>query len=114
MTTTTTPVNQIRQGDVLLQRVAPPAGVTRTTEQGLLVPGERTGHAHRLAAEVWQDNTGRRFLRLDKPRPIVHTEEDEITQADHLPVLVPAGWWIPVLQRQYVPGGRPGLRARWD
>lgn len=112
-----TTISQIRQGDVLLVLVPPPAKVSRVLGddsqplQGLLVPGERTGHAHRLPARVYDSEQGR-VLMLERPEELTHTKPDG-TQADHAPITVPAGWWVPVPQRQYAPR-RNVSRARFD
>lgn len=93
---------QIRQGDVLLTAIEQPAGelMVRALDDsgqplaGLLVTGERTGHAHRLPARVY-DLADRRVLMLERPSPITHEE--------HAPIEVPAGWWQVDLQREYAP-----------
>lgn len=96
-------IDQIRQGDVLLQRVAEPESVRRATDPegrplaGLLVEGERTGHAHRLPARVYDTDDGDRVLFLERPTPLTHEEHEALE--------VPAGWWRPVQQREYLPRG---------
>ncbi len=99
-------VQMIRQGDVLLIRREPPASSTRVESEGLRVPGERTGHAHVLPAEVHDVGLGRRLLRLEVPTPITHEE--------HAPIEVPAGWWEPILQREWTPSSSPTRRAQFD
>lgn len=101
----------IRQGDVLLRRLpGEPAGLSRATDEegrplaGLRVEGERTGHAHVLPARVYDSERGR-VLLLERPTPITHEE--------HEAVEIPAGWWQPILQREYAPQGNRG-RARVD
>lgn len=102
MKTATPNTKQIRQGDVLLTRVAEPAGAVRVHDPegqplaGLLVPGERTGHAHRLPARVYE-TAGRRVLMLERPTPMTHEEHEAIE--------VPAGWWDVTIQREYSPRG---------
>lgn len=100
-------ITQIRQGDVLLiRREAPPAGAARREDlAGLRVPGERTGHAHRLPAEVYDTDRGR-LLRVEEGAVLTHDE--------HAPIAVPAGWWEPRLQREFTPASRPTPRARFD
>lgn len=101
-------ITQIRQGDVLLiRRAAPTSALTRREDlAGLRVPGERTGHAHVLPAEVYDTDRGKRLLRVAVAEPMVHEE--------HAPVMVPAGWWEPVLQREFTPHSRPAPRAWFD
>jgi len=101
---------QIRQGDVLLVPATEPDDPRRVTDQegqplaGLVVHGERTGHAHRLPARVY-DAGDRRLLMLERPTELTHPE--------HAHVTVPAGWWEVHQQREHVPeSGRPS--RRWD
>jgi hypothetical protein len=122
------PITQIRQGDVLLVRRDPPENPTRATGPdgqplaGLRVPGERSGHEHRLAARVYDDDAGTRVLFLERPTAMMVVRADdpdlEFLQPDgsprHAAVEVPAGWWEPKPQRQYVPAARPVQRARFD
>lgn len=102
---------QIRQGDVLLVKVEAPAEKKRALDQngqplaGLVVLGERTGHAHRLPARVYDTPAGR-VLFLERPTPMTHEE--------HSTVEVPAGWWHVVHQREYSPKGRRRLRSVVD
>lgn len=99
-------IQQLRQGDVLLLRIQPPHRAQRVDGvQGLRVEGERTGHAHVLEAEVYDTPTGR-VLHIDGDRMLTHEE--------HAALLVPDGWWQPVLQREFEPRRRPSLRNRWD
>jgi hypothetical protein len=101
---------QIRQGDVLLTQCEEPKKITRTNDSdgrpmaGLLVAGERTGHAHRLPARVYDTPAGR-VLFLERPTPITHEE--------HAHIEVPAGWWEITLQREYAPR-RKLSRSRVD
>ncbi len=106
MTETTT--QQIRQGDVLLVRVGKPRRALRRVEDalGLRVPGERTGHAHVLPAEVYEDDAGLRFLHLQEPGVLTHEE--------HGAKEVPAGWWSPRLQREFSPSYGTSPRAMFD
>lgn len=100
-------IDQIRQGDVLLLRREAPAVATPIAGvAGLRVPGERTGHAHTLAAEVLELADGTRLLRLDEPGLLTHDE--------HKAIEVPAGWWEPRVQREFVAQRRSVARARFD
>lgn len=99
---------QIRQGDVLLTPIEPPYEAHRVYDDdgrplgGLVVEGERTGHAHRLEAEVY-DAEGGRVLRVESPRPITHEE--------HGPITVPPGYWRVSLQREHI---AQSSTRRWD
>lgn len=104
--------SQIRQGDVLLVRVDPPVEIPKRVRDekgkplaGLLVEGERTGHAHRLPARVYDTPEGR-VLFLERPTMLTHEEHEDIE--------VPAGWWKPTQQREYVPVSRPRNRSWVD
>ena len=100
------PINQIRQGDVLLCRVAAPAVARLVADaQGLRVEGERTGHAHVLRSPVYDTPAGRLLWVRDDGATITHDE--------HAAIRVPAGWWQPVLQREYAPR-RNFSRSRRD
>lgn len=99
-------MKQIRQGDVLLVCVPPPKEPHKTDSLGLRVPGERTGHAHLLPAEVHETPSGSTVLYVDKPTELTHDE--------HGSVEVPAGWWEPRLQREFSPSTRPIRRAMFD
>jgi hypothetical protein len=101
----------IRQGDVLLVPILEPMGAaTRVLDEagqpmaGLLVEGERTGHAHRLPARVYDTAGGERVLFLERPTEITHEE--------HGAIEVPAGWWRPVQQREYAPRRNLSRSAR--
>jgi len=98
-------MKQIRQGDVLLIERPTPRDVRRVPDAaGLRVPGERTGHAHVLPADVYEDAAGRRLLYLP--------EEGALSHEEHETLPIPAGWWEPVLQREFIP--RAGVAARWE
>lgn len=100
-------ITMIRQGDVLLIRRPPPKVLLKKIDlRGLRVPGERTGHAHVLEAEVYEREDGSRLLALTEPRMLTHEE--------HGAIEVPAGWWEPRLQREFTPSSRPTPRARFD
>lgn len=95
----------IRQGDVLLIARDAPRKSTRTEALGLRVPGERTGHAHILPAEVHETATGT-LLYVDEPTELTHDEHESVT--------VSPGWWEPRLQREFTPSSRPSRRAHFD
>jgi len=88
---------------------APRIHVNRVTDEngrplaGLLVEGERTGHAHRLPGRIYDTDAGRLIL-LGRPTTMTHEE--------HADVEVPAGWWRPIQQQEYVPATRPATRRR--
>jgi hypothetical protein len=92
----------VRQGDVLLVRVA--ADLSSATDlprdggRVILAYGEVTGHAHAIREPhaVLRLLDGRRYL--DAPRPFVVEHEE------HAPVSLDVGTYEIVIQREYVPG----------
>jgi hypothetical protein len=100
---------QIRQGDVLLVPIDKPIGkLDRVLDEGgkpvdgMLVEGERTGHAHRLSARVYDTAGKGRVLMLERPGTLTHEE--------HRHVEVPAGWWEVRVQREYESPARNARR----
>lgn len=100
---------QIRQGDVLLERIDEPLEKSRKLDgnghplAGLLVEGERTGHAHRLPSRVY-DAAGDTVLMLERPTALTHEE--------HRHIEVPAGWYRVIIQREHVAAAE--TRRRYD
>lgn len=110
-------ITQIRQGDVLLIRRDAPADATRDENaRGARIPGERSGHEHVIEAPVYILPSGDRWLRVDAPTPLrtVRSDTGAPWQDRHADVIVPAGWWEVVPQRQYAPRSRPVRRSRYD
>jgi hypothetical protein len=101
-------MRQYRQGDVLLRRVEaiPPRARPLAAEAGRVVVarGELSGHAHAFfAAEATmfrQGRSGRVFLEIARPGARLWHEE-------HVPILVPAGRYEVLRQREYRPGALP-------
>jgi hypothetical protein len=97
----------VRQGDVLLQRIADRNRTgTPIAEQGriILAHGEVTGHAHEVVAEAagelpaaafFEEPDGTRILFIDRPCALVHQE--------HGPVTLAPGCYRVVRQREYSP-----------
>ena len=96
-----------RQGDVLLipvreillienARLAPLPAVNGRI---ILAYGEATGHHHSLKASVGNlfEREQKRYLRMDIEAPLEHQE--------HAPILIPAGTYQVVIQREYEPAG---------
>jgi hypothetical protein len=96
---------QLRQGDVLLERVsALPAGAIRKpTDQGrvILAYGEVTGHAHVVEtdAEIVEaflaEMDGETYLAAPGGAQVVHEEHGTVT--------LPPGTYKVVRQREYSP-----------
>lgn len=96
-------MNQLRQGDVLLLRVARrPAGVRKVVREDgrvVLAHGEATGHAHTIAspeAELYEAGGGDRYLEVREPVSLRHQEHEAIGLAP--------GVYRVRLQREYAPG----------
>ncbi|HZQ21683.1 MAG TPA: hypothetical protein VFA89_02690 [Terriglobales bacterium] len=91
-----------RQGDVLLRQIASIPRQAQKRNNGVLVEGEVSGHAHRVEdatrAEVWEVGDGL-YLRVGKNGVrIVHEE--------HVPITLPAGDYEVIRQREYTPPPR--------
>jgi hypothetical protein len=94
----------IRQGDVVLSRVdVDRVGDLEREPTTVIVEGEVTGHAHRVADGVIVRAGGRRFVAAGRadgtPARVLHEE--------HAPVEVPAGLWEVWRQREYEPRREP-------
>lgn len=89
---------QYRQGDVLFERADEPDHLIPVRGwDGVIVRGEATGHAHRLAdlaAGFLEERDGTFYLRVRAPvARIVHEE--------HKPVELPQGVYKVVRQREW-------------
>jgi len=75
-----------QQGDVIMERVRkiPLEAKEVTRKDGVLVEGEVTGHAHRIA-DIWanliemRENDGILYVKAKKPVDIVHEEHKTVT-----------------------------------
>lgn len=93
----------LRQGDVILQAIAPLSALDQPTLRRklphlILAEGEVTGHRHRISegkAELYEEN-GTLYLRVLSETAILSHEE-------HAPVAVPQGDWLVRIQREYDP-----------
>lgn len=121
-------MTMIRQGDVVLRRVSAPQtdDLQRATDgdgrplAGLRVPGERSSHEHVLPARVY-DAPGGRLLFLERPTPmrVLDSETGETALLDdgsprHADVVADAGWWEPIVQREYVAPRTTRSRSQVD
>lgn len=86
-----------RQGDVLLVSGSVPK-TAQITRRKILVRGEATGHHHSIAdlakARLWIDGDTM-YVRVGETVEIVHQEHD--------PLILPAGDYEVVRQREYTP-----------
>jgi hypothetical protein len=103
-----THMDMMRQGDVLVTRVARRArkGEQVTADGGrvVLAHGEVTGHAHVVqvedglempAAQLFTEPDGTRYLFVDRPCALVHEE--------HGPIALAPGCYRVTRQREYSP-----------
>jgi hypothetical protein len=97
-----------RQGDLLIVEVEAETESVHGTpvprdERGriILAEGEATGHAHAILdreAELWE-TTSQRYLRVLAEGGVALTHEE------HATITIPAGDWVVIRQREYVPEG---------
>lgn len=87
----------VRQGDLLLRRVATrdPAGEVR---EHTLAVGEESGHWH-AAIGVLEEIEGRRLLTVREPTLL----RVEGQPGRHTPIELPPGTWDVWTEREYVP-----------
>lgn len=95
----------IRQGDVLLipARQLPKKAELKSVE-GLRIAGERTGHAHELACDVYVSGD-REYAVLNQKSTMTHQE--------HKHLQIPAGIYEIRIQREYIPVQRT-TSGRYD
>ena len=96
--------NMLRQGDVLLQRIARlPTGVqVQSHDVIVLAHGEVTGHAHTIndrTAQVGLDEGGVMFLTIE--------ELTEVRHQEHAPLIVTPGIYRVIRQREWTDADEP-------
>ena len=74
------------------------------SSEGLRIAGERTGHAHELACDV--------YVQGEKEYAVLSTEAT-MTHQEHQHLKIPAGVYEVKIQREYVPVQRT-VTGRWD
>ena len=86
-----------RQGDLLFVRQeAQPDQPLTPRQSNVIVEGEATGHAHRLASgAVLEAPDGTLYLDVPHTTQVVHEE--------HGPITLDPGLWLVVRQREYHP-----------
>ena len=104
--------SQYRQGDVFLQRVTAVPDAAQDlgdrAKQTVLALGELTGHAHVLRVLdgelVEYATTTERFVTL--------VTDGLLTHEEHATIVVPAGSYLVVRQREYRPRPQPSAPPR--
>jgi len=103
-------VDMVRQGDVLLVRIADERVAGRANLQPIkrdegrvvLAYGEETGHAHAIgdpgALLLESEDDGTCFLQITSTTALLQHEE-------HGPIPLAAGWYEVVQQQQWGPNG---------
>lgn len=102
-------VNQIQQGDVLLERISQIPTEAKKLNHGVLAEGEATGHSHALT------NLGVAMLLMDKDNMFLQVNDKEeavITHQEHNPVKVPTGNWEVKIVQEYDPFSEEARKVR--
>ena len=104
---------QIRQGDIILKRVASaPASYKHIPAKRAIVGyGEATGHTHVLADVEWvvapetSEDDLKQFALGRKMMPVftVVPEATTLTHQEHATLVVPPGVWQVARQAEYTP-----------
>ena len=93
-----------RQGDVLFIQIDQIPKVVTEQKQGVLVEGEVTGHAHRIAPA---DLPGARIFRSDGNGPqrlfVQAISQLHIVHEEHGTIQLPPGQYEVIRQREYSP-----------
>ena len=85
-----------RQGDVLFVKVEALPSEFTERKNNIIVEGEVTGHAHRLAeGRILEDAQGYLFLEVLRATQVVHEE--------HLAIGLVPGYYQVIRQREYTP-----------
>jgi len=86
---------QIRQGDILLEKIEKLPNGLKEKDKTLAL-GEVTGHSHRFEnsnARVFIDKSGQQYCQLQKPCELVHEE--------HKNLIIPEGFWRVINAREF-------------
>lgn len=91
---------QFRQGDLLFirQGARPDDDTLQPRAGAVLVEGETTGHAHRLAAPT----RGAILTGPDGALYVDITHTTQVVHEEHGPITLDPGLWLVVRQREYV------------
>lgn len=102
-------VNQIRQGDLLFERLEAIDALYLREESFpikngkiVLAEGEKTGHVHTIPQSAVKD-----LFRSIDSTIIVVEEDTEVTHDEHPSVPLTEGNWLMRRQEQYVPQSKP-------
>ncbi len=98
---------QIRQGDILLEKLEQPISGGKELKTKIVAYSEGTGNAHKLFGSVKiikKDN--QRFIRVSKKSYLAHINLNITTKpkkADHYRVDLPVGYYKLITQRELNP-----------
>lgn len=85
----------VRQGDVLIRKIDALPAAAKKTKDNILAYGEVTGHAHSVHGATM-------YKVADTPVFVV-ADEAEIRHQEHSTIMLPAGIYESVRQREYSP-----------
>lgn len=94
---------QVRQGDVLIEKVATPLEKGKVQKDRVLAHGEVTGHFHGVKsskAKVYESPETRQDLDV---KAMTTKEDTEIVHQEHTHIPIEAGDYRIVRQREYTP-----------
>lgn len=96
---------QYRQGDVFLKKVNIDLSNSKIDEKNILAYGEGSGHVHILDAPkgVLRIMGGKMYVVVDKKTSLNHIHQPTGKQADHNPIIIEAGTYEVVIQREFNP-----------
>jgi uncharacterized protein involved in high-affinity Fe2+ transport len=93
-------MEQMRHGDVFLQRIdAIPEGVVLQNHR-VLMEGEATGHAHRASEGLLYEKNGELYFSAPEGGAKLNHEE-------HHTIVIPEGNWAVTRQVEYLPDAPP-------
>jgi hypothetical protein len=87
---------QVRHGDIFLEQIKSLPSEAREQKHNVLAEGEVTNHSHRLhSGIIYEDDKGNMFVRVPEQATLTHEE--------HNTVILPAGDYRVIRQREWNP-----------
>lgn len=91
-----------RQGDVLLQKVNELPNNAKLKKDDIILRGEATGHAHRIAnGQIYETIQKEIFQPEIKTMYIVAKKSARIVHEEHAPIDIEIGIYIVIRQREF-------------